>query len=74
MKEIEHELFKLEQDKKLFEQELLNEQLRLKEQFKGDFGNDIKNVLEHKTIIKLPFKRKLQYKIKTFFDKLFKLF
>lgn len=68
------ELRGLESDRLMTKLAVENERNRYANLLKGDMGKDIDDVLSGKIVVKLTAKEKFKYKLKSFFDRLFKMF
>lgn len=71
---LEAELKKLKNEKKIYEHQLKNHQKKMKILLETSMGNDINDVLDGKIKIKLSLKEKIMFKIKNFFFFIFKIF
>ena len=58
-------------DKARGEEELANFRDALAEKLKGDMGRDIEDVLSGKVKVDIPLRRRIAFRIKCFFNKLF---
>lgn len=68
------ELRGLESDRLMTKLAVENERDRYANLLKGGMGKDIDDVLSGKVVVKLTAKEKFKYKLKSFFDRLFKMF
>lgn len=71
---VRKELRSLENDKKMTQLAIKNEQNKIAEKLKGSMGNDMEDVLSGKTKVKLSFFERLKYKINFWLDKFFRMF
>lgn len=71
---VRKELRNLENDKKMTQLAIKNEQNKIAEKLKGSMGNDMEDVLSGKTKVKLSFFERLKYKINFWLDKFFRMF
>lgn len=71
---VRKELRSLENDKKMTQLAIKNEQNKIAEKLKGSMGNDMEDVLSGKTKVKLSFFERLKYKINFWLDKFFRFF
>jgi len=78
MSENKYELFKelrgLENDRLMNERILDGVRGDIAKTLNGLMGDDIKDVLEGKKVVKLTFKEKIKYKVNLWFNKLFEVF
>lgn len=78
MSENKYELFKelrgLENDRLMNERILDGVRGDIAKKLNGLMGDDIKDVLEGKKVVKLTFKEKIKYKVNLWFNKLFEVF
>ena len=78
MSENKYELFKelrgLENDRLMNDRILDGVRGDIAKKLNGLMGDDIKDVLEGKKVVKLTFKEKIKYKINSWFNKLFEVF
>lgn len=68
------ELYGLKQDKKKYEKELSSFQHKFAAALRNELGEDIQNVINGKTLVKLSFWEKIKYKTRFFLDKIFNNF
>lgn len=68
------ELRGLESDRLMTKLAVENERDRYANLLNGGMGKDIDDVLSGKVVVKLTTKEKFKYKLKSFFDRLFKMF
>jgi len=69
-KELDMEIRSLESERRMGEVELKSHQSRMADMLNGSMGEEIMNVLSGKQKVKLPFRKRLKYKI----DGILKLF
>lgn len=78
MSENNYELFKelrgLKNDRLMNDRILDGVRGDIAKKLNGLMGDDIKDVLEGKKVVKLTFKEKIKYKINSWFNKLFEVF
>ena len=71
---VNKELRGLESDRLMTNLAVENERNRYADLLRGNMGKDIDDVLSGKIVVKLTRRKKLKYKLKSFFDRLFKMF
>ena len=71
---VNKELRGLESDRLMTKLAVENERNRYADLLRGNMGKDIDDVLSGKIVVKLTRRKKLKYKLKSFFDRLFKMF
>lgn len=71
--ELKKELEEYQNEKSLYEDELLLKRSSMAELLKGEMGKDMNDVLDGKIIVKLSWRERLKYKIKFYLTKLFEL-
>jgi hypothetical protein len=71
---VNKELRGLESDRLMTKLAVENERNRYADLLRGNMGKDIDDVLSGKIVVKLTRREKLKYKLKSFFDRLFKMF
>ena len=71
---VKKELRGLESDRLMAKLAIENERDKYANLLRGNMGKDINDVLSGKVVVKLTAKEKFKYKLKSFFDRLFKMF
>lgn len=68
---VNRELRELENERKLHKIVLKSEQEKIAKMLKGEMGKDMKDVINGRKRVKMPFFQMLKYKINYWLDKLF---
>lgn len=68
---VNRELRELENERKLHRIVLKSEQEKIAKMLKGEMGKDMKDVINGRKRVKMPFFQMLKYKINYWLDKLF---